>query len=723
MTPEKAVSPAKETHLEESADFLLWWLSPALVLVAGFFVWLNHFRSGFHFDDLHHIVNNRAITGDASIWRLLTDPRAFSSLREYADYRPLLSLSFLFDYWIGGNETASFFQLDTFFWFIALLFVLYLLIGTIPRMDHRAAVLATAMFGFHPLVADTVNYVSQRGAIIGAIGLCLGLFLWIMWPLRVPKRIPFDMNRVPTSWVDQMIWEHGAWVNRKYAEIKTWPLGLHLYPVFIAMLFEPSVAAFPLIALAYSKLFVPETKWRRYLAPSAVCGGYWLFHAILQWQYSGAFRQPATSYWMTQPLAVVRGLYLFVLPANLALDTGLDGNFGTITVILGFVGLLVIIAVALVAGRVEEWKPVSFGLWWYLSASVPFMLEPRMTLESTWRLFVPAIGAAIAFSGAIWVVWSNLPAFPWARVRLISMVGWSFFMVVIVAGFGWNTYTRSSIWGSDIDLWQGAADANPRSSRAAVQAALSSQADGDDTTAVEYFERARIMVANDPITEYQLGIGLDRLGYDNESEGHMKRAIAMIPKHALGYAQYARWLMNHRRVAEALTTAKTASSLGPEDVLSRQVLMEIYSEQYDWPLVQNAAEEVLRSEPDEPIAQRFLAVARYGEAQLERADGRSKETATPDDFLNLSVVLYHHKRYDECIQAARSALKIRADLPEAYANIATAYHTMGRIDEAIDATRELLRLRPNLYFAMSDLQVLLREKAVAEGKIKPQKAQ
>ncbi len=696
----------------------MWWLSPALMLVAGFFVWLSHFRSGFHIDDVHQILSNRAIS-DGAFWRMLTDPRAFSSLREYADYRPLVLLTYFFDYRIAGTDSASFFQLQSFFWFVLLLLAVYLLFVIIPGAEHRTAVLAAALFAFHPIAADTVNYLARRGTILGAIGLVLGMCLWIYWPSRMPARIPFDMNKVPTSWLDQMVWEHGAEVNELYALSKTWSLGLHLYPVFVGMLCEPSVAAFPLLALAYSRLFEPGAKWKRFVAPSILCSAYLALHAIVTWQYSGPFRQPAMTYWSAQPLVIVRGFYHFLFPTAFGLDTSVDGTFSTATLAMAFAGLLVMVAAAILTGRAAEWRGVSFGLWWYLLAFVPRILEPQRTLDTSWSLFIPMIGLALAASRMVWIIWTSLPNFPWPKLGLVVMIGYSFALVAILGGLGWATYKRSVVWTSDVDLWQDAANSNPFSSRASVNAALASQDDLDDTTAVEYFERARLLTASDPVTEYKLAFGLDKLGYDGEAEKHMKRAVAMLPNHSIAFAQYSRWLLNHRRVPEALEYARKAAALGSEDVLSRLVMMEIYAEQYDWSLVRTAADEVLRVEPDQPKAQHYLAIAQYSLAQADRAEGRSKEPANADDLLAASVVYYQHKRYDQCVDAAKKALKLQPNLPEAYANIATAYHSMGKLDESIEATRELLHLRPNLYFAASDLQVLLHEKAVAEGKKPP----
>jgi tetratricopeptide (TPR) repeat protein len=74
------------------------------------------------------------------------------------------------------------------------------------------------------------------------------------------------------------------------------------------------------------------------------------------------------------------------------------------------------------------------------------------------------------------------------------------------------------------------------------------------------------------------------------------------------------------------------------------------------------------------------------------------------------VTYYQAERYQDCINAAREALKLNPNLPEAYANIATAYHTLGKMDETIAALREEVRLKPDMPNAQKNLAVELAEK-------------
>ena len=65
---------------------------------------------------------------------------------------------------------------------------------------------------------------------------------------------------------------------------------------------------------------------------------------------------------------------------------------------------------------------------------------------------------------------------------------------------------------------------------------------------------------------------------------------------------------------------------------------------------------------------------------------------------------YHRAgKYNECIQAAREALRLRPDYAEANNNIAAAYESMSQWDEAIGAAKAALRISPNYRLAKNNL--------------------
>jgi tetratricopeptide (TPR) repeat protein len=117
--------------------------------------------------------------------------------------------------------------------------------------------------------------------------------------------------------------------------------------------------------------------------------------------------------------------------------------------------------------------------------------------------------------------------------------------------------------------------------------------------------------------------------------------------------------------------------------------------------------------PDSADGQRLLLVAQTGIDQIGLAEKEAATNPSVDHYLSLSVYYYENQRYEDCVRAAREALKIDPNLGEAYANIATAYHTLGKVDEAIAALREEVRINPGLRSAQKNLNYELAKKAAA----------
>jgi tetratricopeptide (TPR) repeat protein len=138
--------------------------------------------------------------------------------------------------------------------------------------------------------------------------------------------------------------------------------------------------------------------------------------------------------------------------------------------------------------------------------------------------------------------------------------------------------------------------------------------------------------------------------------------------------------------------------------------MEIMARGHEWSRLKKFSEETLRLLPEDPDGQRSVLVAQTGLDNLNRAVKVAQVEPTVDHFLNLSVLLYEAGKYEECIGAAREALKLNPNLGEAWGNIASAYHTMGKLDETIEALQQEVRLNPNLPSAKSNLEIELAVK-------------
>jgi protein O-mannosyl-transferase len=100
-------------------------------------------------------------------------------------------------------------------------------------------------------------------------------------------------------------------------------------------------------------------------------------------------------------------------------------------------------------------------------------------------------------------------------------------------------------------------------------------------------------------------------------------------------------------------------------------------------------------------------------ARLASAERLAGTQQTPENLLALSLAYHQARRYEDCIQAARDALRLRPNYAEAYNNIAAGYQSMGRWDEAIAAAQEAIRLKPDFQLARNNLTYALSQRPIA----------
>src|SRR5712692_1981736 len=132
--------------------------------------------------------------------RFFTDVRTFSTLPDHQVYRPTLTASFALDYRLGKGLNPLYFQISTFIWYmaqLALMFWLYVLVlnaaaGASPQ-NTWFALFGAALYGLHPVSAETVNYIVQRGEILSTAGVVAGMLLYI----RFPKLRRFGIYLIP----------------------------------------------------------------------------------------------------------------------------------------------------------------------------------------------------------------------------------------------------------------------------------------------------------------------------------------------------------------------------------------------------------------------------------------------------------------------------------------------------------------------------------------------
>jgi Flp pilus assembly protein TadD len=722
------LTPESPSNRSEVLDYVFWWMSPLLLLVLGAMCWVNHFDAGFHRDDFPNIVNNRNVTS-GNLGALLTSPRSFSTQTALADYRPLLSLLYVFDNSVRRDGSPAIFQLTSFLWFIPLPFFIYGLARALPAAQHQSALLAAALFAVHPLVADVVNYISGRGELIAAGGVACALFVWIMLPERLPSTLGLDRYKIPKTATERFIFDHGAGFERLYKSLLRPPTHyLYFVPLIVALLCSPAATAFALLASAYTWVYaspvatsadVPSGRiWARVIPGAVICGGWFILHTALTWSYQSPLRIPALHYWLSQPRVAMQYFVWFFTPWNLSADGGLlpELRFWPPDILLGIVGVAALVALAVWARRRPEWRGLAFGIAWFLLAQLPFFLVPQTTADSGARMFLPSLGLAIATAHVL--MHFALRAQTLAKAPVVFSVLASLAILGILVSLGLLTWKRNAVWSDDLSLSRDSVQRSPNNQRALIQYAQELISRDDLLDAREIVARAHTAAPQDARSEVSVAETLDRIGRDSDAETHYKRATMMWPRFAGAISSFGSWLIVHQRLPEAADWSQRAIRLNVFDNQARHNLMDIHSAAFEWTDVSRVAKAALAVDPDDERAKLALTTSQDVLDRVGRAERRVSGQATFNDYLTLSVAYYRAKRYQDCVGAAKEALKQQGQMAEAYANMSACYHSLGQDDEALTALREVVRLRPDMAFAWSNLQILEAKKREKPTKVK-----
>ena len=624
----------------------------------------NHFRNGFHFDDSHAIVDNPYIRSLKNIPRFFTDAGTFSVLPANRTYRPVVSVSLALDYWLAGGLQPLYFQASTFFWYLLQLILIYALFRRICDLTYPGRgtlnqwipLFAASLYGLHPAIAETVNYVIQRGEVYSTLGVVGGMALYAWAP---PVR----------------------------------RIGLYLLPVAVGQLSKPPALVFPVILLTYILLFEESHFFlaMKRSAPAFVLAGAAgvLSIAMTPQAYNPGAASPY-AYRLTQPLVSLRYFRTFFIPDRLTVDTdhsALSGLFQD-GAWLGFLFVMALVLVAIRCSKRPEWRPAAFGLWWFLIALVPTAVFPLAEIENDHRMFFPFIGLALAvcWPVAVWL-YHHAPLTPAAHFSVVSGC------VVVLLALALGTTQRNEVWHSEETLWADAALKSPGSGRVLMNYGLTQMAKGEYQRALDYFERAEVLAPGYATLEINLGVVNGALNRNRDAAGHFARAIQLAPDQAISHFFYGRWLREHRS-PEAVAELRQAIALNPDYLDARYLLMEEAAERGDWNAVRTEAAGTLDRFPSDASA---LALLRR--AQSAETDGPQ----TAGDYLNLSLSYYRSGQFPQAIAAAGEALRLDPRFAEAYNNIAASYQSMGRWEEGIAAARQALKLKPDFQLARNNL--------------------
>lgn len=669
------------------------WVLLALLLIVST-VYLNSLHNGFHFDDFHTICDNPAIRSLRNIPRFFTDATTFSVLPTNRTYRPMVSTTLAVDYALaktfsGNGYSLPWFHFGTLALFLLLVATIFGLYSTIldawePRQGYAwTALFGAAWFGLHPAMAETVNYIIQRGDLYCTLGSVLALFVFARWP---------RLRRT----------------------------GLYLLPYAFALLSKPPAAVFPLLLILYVFFFeAAELSAGQRLRKSLLASvpSLAVTAALLALQAAmtpKTFVPSIVSPWLyrlTQPYVWLRYAAELFLPIHLNVDTDLEIFTGfNLRALAGLLFLALLLGAIWYTSRRRRLYPIAYGLLWFIITQLPTSLYPLSEVENDHRMFFSFVGLILAVTWAAWLAIDRL-VLPERRADLPPAL--TVACVLLLCFYAVGVLLRNNVWHDEDSLWYDDVQKSPHNGRGLMIYGLAKMGEGQYLEALSYFERALVFTPNYPTLEINLGIvngaiadqstGPAAAARTLEAQRHFERAISLAPSADEPHAYYGRWLEQHGRLAEARTQLEAAVRANPQRLLQRDLLITTDEAEGDIPSARQAAQATLTIAPDDAVAR----------AALLRPENTAPAAMSAAQWINLSLLQYRQGQYTQSIVSAQNALKIDPKAAEAWNNIGAAHGAMQQWDEAIHDEQQALRLKPDLAIAQNNLRFYTQQKSGA----------
>lgn len=460
----------------------------------------NTFAVPFLLDDAFNVANNPSIRDLGHFGTVL---HAVNSTTIAG--RPLLNLSFAFNYALGRLDVAGYHGVNLAIHCLAALTLCGLIRRSIElaRLDRCLpplpfAFLVAALWSLHPLQTESVTYISERAESL------MGLFyLLTLYGFARHLQSPSSPGWLPLS----------------------------IAACYAGMLTKQAMVTAPVLVLLYDRAFSAAnfaTLWRQRKAYHLAIGGSWVLLALLMAFLcvrpgSIGFHthvRPLT-YGLTEAKVILEYVKLSFWPRRLVFDYGPDFYPPQPWAFFGL-ALVVSAGVALSAAAWRWSKPAAFlaSAFFVLLAPTSSVIPVAFQPMAESRMYLPL--AALVTLGAS-VTWRYLSH--WASLGLIAAAA-------ACAGL---SHHRNHVYRDGLRLWEDTIAKYPHTSRG----------------------------------QNVLGLALAQAGRRNEAVEHLREATRIMPDNAVLYCNLADVLLGiDGRTEEAIVAYRQALHLAPQQTLA-----------------------------------------------------------------------------------------------------------------------------------------------------------
>jgi len=433
-------------------------------------IYSNSFNNSFQYDDFHAIVNNPAIKSSSNLTRFFFDPQLGSGLHlESKSYRPLLMVSFLLNYLIGGLNVFSFHIMNflihllcSFLVFSVTLFFLQITYGkNDDKQTHHqlTALFAALIFAVHPIQVESVTYITGRSSSLTALFFLLSFWSYVRFGIKD----------------------------------KIYLLFFSMVNFALALLVKETAITLILILVIFNVFFpIGRTIRNRIytLIPHFLIAAIYIIIRIYFFgslKYSSQPVRPIYENILTQSKAWIHAIGLLILPLNLNVDYDIPISRSILDSEVLFSFFILISIFIIIWKFSKSCRPIGFfALWFTINLAPTSSVIPLEDLITDRWLYLPVVGfvAILAFSME-WLYRIKISTGP----RSLKWI-FIFFCALLIEFYGFQTALRNFTWSSYWTLWEDAAEKSPQKWRPHVALGLALNAAGFSQEAIHEFKKA-----------------------------------------------------------------------------------------------------------------------------------------------------------------------------------------------------------------------------------------
>ena len=165
---------------------------------------------------------------------------------------------------------------------------------------------------------------------------------------------------------------------------------------------------------------------------------------------------------------------------------------------------------------------LAFGIFWFfITLSVESSIIPIRDVINEHRLYLPSVGAIIAFSITIFYVLQFIVH----RFRVFT----SYFLLLstIILVLSITTYQRNIVWKDEVSLWEDVVKKSPYKARGHNNLGLAYMEDGRLEEAIEHYRTAILLKPDYANANYNLGLAFRARGLLDEAIKHFQTAMKL----------------------------------------------------------------------------------------------------------------------------------------------------------------------------------------------------